>query len=287
LRGLFHDRETVLENAMVTQTEKAERFRALHERDGAFVIPNPWDAGSARLLAGLGFAALATTSSGFANSLGRLDGQVSRDEMIEHCRSLSAATDLPVSADLENCFADDPAEAAATILLAAQAGVVGGSIEDYSGRPLNHIYEFELAVERVHAAAEVARSLDFPFTLTARAENLIRGRHDLDDTIRRLQAFEAAGADVLYAPGLTTLDEIRLVTSALSKPVNVLAPLLKGVTITQLADAGARRISTGGALARAAITVLLRAGAEMRERGSFAWTSDLASSADVKKLLSA
>lgn len=272
---------------MATQTEKAERFRALHEHDGAFVIPNPWDAGSARLLAGLGFAALATTSSGFANSLGRLDGQVSRDEVIEHCRSLSAATDLPVSADLENCFADDPAEAAATILLAAQAGVVGGSIEDYSGHPLKHIYEFELAVERVHAAAEVARSLDFPFTLTARAENLIRGRHDLDDTIRRLQAFEAAGADVLYAPGLTTLEEIRLVTGALSKPVNVLAPLLKEVTIKQLADAGARRISTGGALARAAITVLLRAGAEMRERGSFAWTSDLASSADVKKLLSA
>ncbi len=270
---------------MVTQREKAERFRSLHERDGAFVIPNPWDTGSARLLAGLGFEALATTSSGFANSLGRLDGQVSRDEVIEHCRSLSAATDLPVSADLENCFADDPAEAAATILLAAQAGVVGGSIEDYSGDPSNPIYEFDLAVERVHAAAEAARSLGFPFTLTARAENLFYGRHDLDDTIRRLQAFEAAGADVLYAPGLTTLDEIRAVTSALKKPVNVLAPLLKGVTIKQLADAGAKRISTGGALARAAITALLRAGREMRERGSLEWTSDLASSADVKQML--
>jgi 2-methylisocitrate lyase-like PEP mutase family enzyme len=275
------------ENVMVTQIEKAESFRALHERDGAFLMPNPWDAGSARLLAGLGFEALATTSSGFANSLGRLDGQVTRDEVIEHCRSLSAATDLPISADLENCFADDPAEAAETILLAAQAGVVGGSIEDYSGDPLNPIYEFKLAVERVHAAAEAARLLGFPFTLTARAENLLHGRHDLDDTLRRLQAFEAAGADVLYAPGLTTLDEVRLVTGALSKPVNVLAPLLKGVTIKQLADAGARRISTGGALARAAITVLLRAGGEMRERGSFAWTSDLASSSDVKKLLSA
>jgi 2-methylisocitrate lyase-like PEP mutase family enzyme len=272
---------------MATQIEKAERFGALHGREGVFVIPNPWDAGSARVLAGLGFEALATTSSGFANSLGRLDGQVSRDEVIEHCRRLSAATDLPVSADLENCFADDPAEAAATILLAAQAGVVGGSIEDYSGDSSNPIYEFGLAVERVHAAVEAARSLDFPFTLTARAENLLHGRHDLDDTIRRLQAFEAAGADVLYAPGLTTPDEIRLVTSALSKPVNVLAPLLKGVTITQLADAGAKRISTGGALARAAITVLLRAGGEMLERGSFAWTSDLASSADVKKLFSA
>jgi 2-methylisocitrate lyase-like PEP mutase family enzyme len=272
---------------MATQIEKAERFRALHERKGAFVIPNPWDAGSARVLAGLGFEALATTSSGFANSLGRLDGQVSRDEVIEHCRGLSAATDLPVSADLENCFADDPDGAAATILLAAQAGVVGGSIEDYSGDPLNSIYEFGLAVERVHAAAEAARSLDFPFTLTARAENLIRGRHDLDDTIRRLQAFEAAGADVLYAPGLTTLDEVRMVTSALTKPVNVLAPLLKGVTITQLADVGAKRLSTGGALARAAITALLRAAGEMLERGSFTWTSDLASGADVKKLLSA
>ncbi|MFL6254787.1 MAG: oxaloacetate decarboxylase, partial [Pyrinomonadaceae bacterium] len=156
---------------MVTQREKAERFRALHEREGAFVIPNPSDAGSALLLAGLGFEALATTSAGFANSLGRLDGQVSRDEVIEHCRSLSVATDLPVSADLENCFADDPAEAAATILLAARAGVVGGSIEDYGGDSSNSIYEFSLAVERVHAAAEAARTLDFPFTLTARAEN--------------------------------------------------------------------------------------------------------------------
>ena len=272
---------------MVTQREKAERFRALHEREEAFIIPNPWDTGSARVLAGLGFAALATTSAGFANSLGRLDGQVSRDELIEHCRRLSAATDLPVSADLENCFADDPAEAAETILLAAQAGAVGGSIEDYSGDPLKPIYEFGLAVERVHAAVGAARALDFPFTLTARAENLLHGRHDLDDTIRRLQAFEAAGADVLYAPGLTTLEEVRLVTGALTKPVNILAPLVKGVTVAQLAEAGAKRISIGGALARAAITVLLRAGGEMRERGSFAWTSDLVSSADVKKLLSA
>jgi 2-methylisocitrate lyase-like PEP mutase family enzyme len=270
---------------MLTQREKAERFRALHEREGVFIIPNPWDAGSARLLAGLGFEALATTSSGFANSLGRLDGQVSRDEVIEHGRSLSAATDLPLSADLENCFADDPAEAAATILLAAQAGLVGGSIEDYSGDPLNPIYEFDLAVERVHAAAEAARSLDFSFMLTARAENLLHDRHDLDDTIRRLQAFEAAGADVLYAPGLTTLDEVRLVTGALNKPVNVLAPLLKGVTVAQLADAGVKRISTGGALARTAITALLRAGALMQEHGSFEWTSGLVSSADVKELL--
>lgn len=271
---------------MVTQIEKAERFRALHEREGAFVIPNPWDVGSARLLAGLGFEALATTSAGFANSVGRLDGQVSRDEVIEHCRSLSAATELPVSADLENCFADDPAEVGETIILGARAGLVGGSIEDYSGEPSNHIYDFGLAVERVHAAAEAARSLDLPFTLTARAENLIRGKDDLDDTIRRLQAFEAAGADVLYVPGLKTLDEVRAVSGALTKPLNVLAPLLKGVTVAQLAEAGAKRISVGGALARAALTALLRASAEMREAGSFGWASGLASSADVQKLLS-
>jgi 2-methylisocitrate lyase-like PEP mutase family enzyme len=273
------------EDSMETQRQKAERFRALHEREGAFVIPNPWDAGSARLLAGMGFEALATTSAGFAVSLGRSDGQVARDEAVEHCRQLSEATDLPVSADLEKCFADDPAEAAETIRLAARAGVVGGSIEDYTGDPSNPIYDFALAVERVHAATEVARSLGFPFTLTARAENLLRGRQDLDDTVRRLQAFESAGADVLYAPGLTTLDEVRLVTSSLGKPVNVLAPVLKGVTVAQLADAGAKRISTGGALARAALTGLLRAGAEMLNQGSFGWTSDLASGADVGRLL--
>lgn len=272
---------------MATQREKAERFKALHEREGAFVIPNPWDVGSARLLAGLGFDALATTSAGFANSLGRLDGQMTRGEVIEHCRGLSAATELPVSADLENCFADDPAEVGETILLGARAGLVGGSIEDYGSEPSNRIYDFGLAVERVQAAAEAARSLDFPFTLTARAENLIRGKNDLDDTIRRLQAFEAAGADVLYAPGLSTLDEVRLVAGALTKPLNVLAPPLKGVTVAEMADAGARRISTGGALARAALTALLRAGTEMLTQGSFGWASDAAPSADVKRWLDA
>jgi 2-methylisocitrate lyase-like PEP mutase family enzyme len=270
---------------MSTQAERAERFRALHARAGAFIMPNPWDAGSARLLAALGFEALATTSAGYAFSIGRLDGMVTRAEMIAHCRALCAATDLPVSADLENCFADDPNEAANTIVLAAEAGVVGASIEDYSNDDSKPIYEFEHAVERVHAAVEAARSLGFPFTLTARAENLLRGRPDLDDTIRRLQAFEKAGADVLYAPALTTLDQVRTVTGALSKPVNVLAPALKGVTLAQLAEAGAKRISIGGALARAAIAALLRAGREMRDQGSFAWTSDLASGGDIKKLL--
>ena len=270
---------------MTTQKEKAERFRALHERDGAFVIPNPWDAGSARLLAGLEFEALATTSAGFANTLGRVDGQVTRQEAIEHCRAVCAAVSLPVSADLENCFADEPEEAAATILAGAEAGLAGCSIEDYSGDPSNPIYDFNLAVERVRAAAEAARSLDFPFVLTARAENLLRGRLDLEDTIRRLQAFEAAGADVLYAPGLKTLDEVRLVTGALGKPVNVLASTFGRVTVAELADAGAKRISLGGALARAAITALLRAGVEIREWGSFGWASDLASTAEVSKLL--
>ena len=270
---------------MITQTEKAKIFTALHEHGGAFVIPNPWDLGSARLLAGLGFEALATTSGGFANSLGRLDGEVTLEEAIEHCRQLCAATDLPVSADLENCFADDPQQAAATILLSAKAGVVGGSIEDYTRDPANPIYEFDLAVERVHAAVEAAHSLDFPFTLTARAENLLHARGDLDDTIRRLQAFEAAGADVLFAPGLKTLEEVRLITGALKKPVNVLGPFVKNATVAELADAGAKRISVGGALARAAFNVLRNAGLEMKNTGSFGWTANSLSADDVHKLL--
>jgi 2-methylisocitrate lyase-like PEP mutase family enzyme len=270
---------------MIDQKEKARAFKALHEKAGAFIIPNPWDLGSARILAALGFEALATTSGGFAHSLGRIDGETTLDETIEHCRLLCASTDLPVSADLENCFADEPEKAAATILCAAQAGVVGGSIEDYTRDPANPIYEFDLAIERVHPAAEAAHSLDFPFILTARAENFLHRRNDLDDTIRRLQAFEAAGADVLYAPGLKTIEEVRLVAGALSKPVNVLAPFIKGVTITQLADAGAKRISVGGALARAAISALILAGSEMKNQGSFEWTKNLVSSSEVQKLL--
>lgn len=269
---------------MKTQAEKARQFRSLHERAGAFVIPNPWDVGSARLLAALGFEALATTSAGFAYANGRLDGQVTLEDKLAHCRALVAATELPVSADLENGFADDPAGVARTIAQVAEAGAVGGSIEDWS-RDAKRIYDFSLAVERVHAAVEAARGLGLPFTLTARAENLLRGRDDLDDTIRRLQAYEAAGADVLYAPGLTTLDAVRAVTGALRKPVNVLAPPLRGVTLAQLADAGAKRVSIGGALARAAIGALLRAGREMRESGSFGWTAGAASGAEVDDLL--
>jgi 2-methylisocitrate lyase-like PEP mutase family enzyme len=230
----------------------------------------------------MGFAALATTSSGFANTLGRMDGGVTLAEKLEHCRAICSATNIPVSADLENCFADEPQKAAETIRLAAEAGVVGGSIEDWSGEG---IYDFELAVERVQAAVAVARALDFPFTLTARAENLLRGRMDMDDTIRRLQAFEAAGADVLYAPGLRTLEEVRLVTSAVSKPVNVLAVMLPGVTLAQLAEVGAKRLSIGGALAKAALAPVLRAGKEMLEQGSFGWTGDLAANSEIRSLL--
>lgn len=270
---------------MTNQVEKAKVFRALHDREGAFIIPNPWDIGSARLLASLGYEALATTSSGFANSFGRFDGETALDETIEHCRMISNATNLPVSADLENCFADEPEKAAATILRAANAGVVGGSIEDFTGNAEQPIYEFDLAVERVHAAAEAAHSLGFPFILTARAENLLHGKNDLDDTIRRLQAFEAAGADVLYAPGLKTLDEVRLVTDALKKPVNVLAPFIKNATIAELADAGAKRISVGGALARAAMTALIAAGSEMINQGSFNWSANLLSGGEVQKRL--
>ncbi|MDH3582195.1 MAG: isocitrate lyase/phosphoenolpyruvate mutase family protein, partial [Hyphomicrobiales bacterium] len=246
---------------------KAARFRALHERDGAFVIPNPWDIGSARLLAGLGFEALATTSSGFAYALGRGDGAVTRDEVLAHIAALNDATDLPVSADLEQCFADDPKAAAETITLAGDAGAAGGSIEDWSGPQGDEIYEIGLATDRVAAAVEAARALPFAFTLTARAENLIRGRMDLDDTIKRLQAFEAAGADVLYAPGLKSLEEVRTVCAAVTKPVNILAT--PKLTVADIADAGARRISIGGALARAAVGGFLGVARDIRKRGDF------------------
>jgi 2-methylisocitrate lyase-like PEP mutase family enzyme len=271
----------------MSQAARAQRFKALHEQAGAFVIPNPWDIGSAQLLAGLDFKALATTSAGAANALGLLDGQLNRDQVIDHCRLIAGATGLPVNADLENCFAHDPQQAAQTIRRAAEAGVVGGSIEDFTGDEADPIYAFDLAVERVRAAATVAKSLSFPFLLTARAENFLHGRNDLNDTIRRLKAFEAAGADVLYAPGLTTLDEVRAVTRAVSKPVNVLGVMVKGATVDQLAEAGAKRISVGGALARAAVTALIRAASQLKEQGSFAWTEQLASGGEVKKLLAA
>jgi 2-methylisocitrate lyase-like PEP mutase family enzyme len=265
------------ERMAATQLNKAERLRALHARAGAFVIPNPWDIGSARILAGLGFEALATTSSGFAFSMGKRDGAMSRDDVLGHCRAIAAATDLPVSADLENCFGDDPKTVMETIGLGAAAGIVGGSVEDWSG---SAIYDFGQAVERVAAAAKAARALPFPFTLTARAENFLHGRRDLDDTIRRLQAFEKAGADVLYAPGLPDLAAIKAVCAAVSKPVNVLAGR-PPFTVAELAAAGVKRISLGGLLPRVAAGALLRAGRELKTQGTFTFAESAASMAEV------
>ena len=245
-----------------TQHEKAAEFRALHEGE-PFVIPNPWDAGSAVVFAALGFKALASTSSGFAFTLGRPDGAVTLDEVADHARALDAATPLPVSMDLENGYGPAPEDAARAITGAAQAGAVGGSIEDND--PQTGIYELDHAVERVAAAVEAARSLDFPFTLTARAENHIRGNPDLDDTIARLQAFERAGADVLYAPGLRSGDEIRAVVGAVSKPVNVLA--YAGLSVGEIADAGGQRISVGGGLTWVAMRAMAAAAEQIRDTG--------------------
>jgi len=253
----------------MTQSERAAAFRLLHERPGAFVIPNPWDAGTARILAALGFEALATTSSGLAFSLGRRDaeGAVTRQQALTGAGAIAAATPLPVSADLENGFGDDPETVAETIRLAAATGVVGGSIEDATSTRDDPIYPHGQAVERVAAAVEAARSLPFPFVLTARAENYLHGRRDLDDTIRRLRAYEAAGADVLYAPGLRAIEDVQAICAALSRPVNVVAG--PGFTVDQLAAAGVRRISLGGALSRAALSAFLRAAREVRHEGSF------------------
>ena len=273
---------------MLGQAEKAIVFRALHERPGAFIIPNPWDAGTAKLLAALGFEALATTSLGLANMLGRADSAVTRAEVIENCRIIVAATDLPVNADLENCFAHGPAEAAETIRMAAEAGAVGGSIEDYSGDPATPIYDFELAVARVRAAAEVAHALSTPFLLTARAENLLHGPHDLREAIRRLQAYEAAGADVLYAPGLRNLAEVREVTNAVQRPFNVVTGWLDpDITATQLAAAGAKRISVGGALSRLALAGFVQAAHAMRQDGSFAFMRGMMPIAEARRMFTA
>jgi 2-methylisocitrate lyase-like PEP mutase family enzyme len=262
---------------MRTHAEKAAAFRALHDRPGCFIIPNPWDAGTAKLLAALGFEALATTSLGLANGFGRADFSVTRDEVIANARAIVEATDLPVNADLENGFADAPEEAAESIRLASQAGLAGGSIEDYTGDPSAPIYDFDFAVARVRAAVAMARSLPVPFVLTARAENLIRGRNDMADTIRRLQAYAAAGADVVYAPGLKSIAEIRAVVSAVDCPVNVVTGWLDpDITAAQVADAGAKRISVGGALNRVALAAFLEAARAMKDQGSFAWMRRMA-----------
>jgi len=262
---------------MTAQNEKATDFRALHEGE-TFVIPNPWDAGSAKVFEALGFKALATTSSGFAFTLGRMDGNVTLDETVDHTRALDQATALPVSVDLENGYGREPEQAAAAITAAAEAGAVGGSIEDYD--PGGELYSLDHGVERVAAAVEAARALSFPFTLTARAENHIRGNPDLDDTIARLQAYERAGADVLYAPGLRSGDDIRAVCEAVSKPVNVLAR--PGLTVAEIAEAGATRISVGGALTWVAIGAVASAAEQIRDSGDL---SVLAASVKIQDWL--
>lgn len=272
-----------------SQAEKGERFRALHARPDAFVIPNPWDAGTARILASLGFEALTTTSAGLAFALGRRDGagMVTREETLANAKAIVDATDLPVAADLENGYGDTPDAAAETIRLAGEvAGLVGGSIEDTTGDPRRPIYEFQHAVERVAAAAEAARALPFPFVLVGRAENYLHGRRDLDDTIRRLQAFEAAGADSLYAPGLTTAEDIRTVCAALRKPVNVVMGLQgASFSVAELASLGVRRISVGSALSRAALGAFVRAAREMKEHGTFTFAEAAIPYAEANALM--
>ena len=270
---------------MIDQREKAERFRRLHEGP-AFVIPNPWDAGSARILEGLGFAALATSSGAQAGVLGRRDGQVKRDEALAHCRAIVAATTLPVSADLEKGFGDAPADAAETIRLAAATGVVGGSIEDSLDRPGEKVYDIGLAAERIRAAVEAKRALPFPFTLTARAENFLRGNPDLEDTIRRLQAFEAAGADVLFAPGLPDLAAVRAVCAAVKKPVNFMAGIKgKSFTVAELEAAGVRRVSLATSLYRAAMTGLADAAREVKDKGTFGYLERNLSTAELNAFM--
>ncbi|HXW17099.1 MAG TPA: isocitrate lyase/phosphoenolpyruvate mutase family protein [Candidatus Acidoferrales bacterium] len=270
-----------------TQAEKGLAFRALHQRPAAFIIPNPWDIGTARLLAHAGFEALATTSMGYAFSVGKSDGAVTRDAMLQHVATIASATSLPVSADLENGYADAPEKAAETIRLAAAAGAVGGSIEDATGRPDDPIYELKHAADRVRAAVATARSLPFTFTLTARAENYLHGRPDLKDTIARLQAFQEAGADVLYAPALTTREDIAEVVRSVDRPVNVVMGL-RGVqlSLAELSALGVKRVSVGSSLSRTALGAFLRASREMRERGTFTFAADAASARDITAIFS-
>jgi 2-methylisocitrate lyase-like PEP mutase family enzyme len=273
----------------VTQAEKAKTFQALHARTGAFVIPNPWDAGTARILTRLGFSALTTTSAGLAFVLGRRDGDgsVTRDDALANAKTIVDATHLPVAADLENGYGHAPEDAAETIRLAADAGLVGASIEDATGDPGRPIYDLAHATERVAAAAEAAHALPFPFMFVARAENFLHGRPDLDDTIRRLQAFEAAGADVLYAPGLTKADDIRAVCASVSRPVNVIMGL-KGAafSVSELAALGVRRISVGSALTRTAFGAVVRAAKEMQELGTFTFADQAIPFAEASDLVS-
>jgi 2-methylisocitrate lyase-like PEP mutase family enzyme len=269
-----------------TQTAKGERFVALHQGPGVFVIANPWDAGSARLLARLGYQALATSSGASAGVLGRRDGQVTRDEALAQAAGIVSATDLPVSADLEKGYGDAPADTAETIRLAAQAGLVGGSIEDATGDKDKPLFSLSEAAERVAAAVAAARALPFRFTLTARTENYLRGNPDLGDTIRRLQAFEQAGADVLFAPGLPDLGAVRAVCRAVSKPVNFMAGIRgKSFSVAELEVAGVRRISLAGSLYRAAMSELLNAAREVKEQGTFGYLDRAMTSAEYQDLV--
>jgi 2-methylisocitrate lyase-like PEP mutase family enzyme len=270
LSAFSHETPGKNEQRIDSRVERGAPFRALHHRDGTFILPNPWDIGTARLLAHIGFEALATTSAGFAASIGRRDYAVTRDEMIAHIAVIATATSLPVSADLQNGFGDAPEAAAETIRLAAAAGVVGGSIEDSTGKADHPIYEFEFAVERVRAACEAAHALSFPFTLTARCENYLNGKPDLADTIARLLAYQEAGADVLYAPGLVRKQDIAEVVRSVDRPVNVLAGI-PGLVMNraEFAALGVKRISIGSGLSRVALTAFFRAASEMRESGTF------------------
>jgi 2-methylisocitrate lyase-like PEP mutase family enzyme len=277
-----------MKSIAMTQTEKAFSFRSLHQREHAFIIPNPWDVGSTRLLAHLGFLALATTSAGYAFSAGKRDNTVSRDEMMSHVAAISAATDLPVSGDLERGYGDDPDTVSETIRLAAAAGLVGGSIEDATGRPDDPIFETAHAADRIRAASAAAHSLPFPFTLTARAENYLNGRPDLEDTIRRLQAYQEAGADVLYAPGLSTKVDIAAVVRSVDRPVNVVMGLRGAqLSLAELSAIGVRRVSVGSALARAALGAILRAASEMRHHGTFSFANDAVSIREINSIFTA
>lgn len=269
---------------MATQIQKCEAFARLHLSKTAWIIPNPWDVGSAKLLQGNGFKALATTSSGFAYTLGRADGEVSLEEKLQHCRALSAATDIPIHADFENGYSEDIIDVVENVKRLAETGIAGFSIEDFS-REHHQLYDFSQAIERVQTAVETVAELGVPLVVTARAENLLRGVDDLEDTIKRLQAFESAGAHVLYAPGIKSPNQLRTVTASLDKPFNVLASFMPGTNVVEFSECGANRISLGGALNFAAINPVLDASVEMIEKGTFEWLGSRADGAAVSKLL--
>ncbi len=271
---------------MPTQAEKCRQFADLHTQSAAFVMPNPWDVGSARILQGLGFKALATTSSGFAYTLGKADGQPTLDEKLEHCRIIAASTDIPLSVDFEDGYAAAPDRVAQNVGALIATGAAGCSLEDFD-RESKSLYDLPLAVERLHAALEVASNLDFPFTVTARAEHLLRADRDLDEVIKRLKSYEAAGADVLFAPGITSLEDLQTVTHELNKPFNVLGAAMPNATLKEFQAAGAQRVSIGGALTYAAAKPIIEFGEMMLNEGSFAWSAQIAPRQRISELFAA